>query len=153
MAGNSLEVLNARIEILSQQALSLLQTTKLQITSVECREIAMALEAAGFAEDAEYVWNRARESSRKESDIHELYASRGFAYFLFRHERGEEARQVLQEALERHSHDNDSSRWVHAETLRTWITWELDTRGPTAPIITELSRQINELVDACTTAR
>ena len=42
----------------------------------------MALESAGFADDAEYVWNRACESSRKESDIHELYASRGFAYFL-----------------------------------------------------------------------
>jgi hypothetical protein len=151
--GDVVEVMNTRLEVLSQQALSILQTTKLPVTSVECRELALALEGSGFNDDAEYVWLRAKESSQKEGDIHELYANRGFAYFLFRRERESEARNILEEALSRHTHHKDSDRVAHAETLRTWLTWELGIQGSGAPIISKLSRQINGLINECSTSR
>src|SRR5215472_15646170 len=45
--GNVIEALHARQELLSQQAVSLLQKHTLTITSAECRELAWHLEEVG----------------------------------------------------------------------------------------------------------
>src|SRR5215472_18697013 len=66
MAGDLVEALNAQMEILSQQALSLVKAHPLDITSTECREIASGLEAAGFVDSAEDMWLLAQENGQAE---------------------------------------------------------------------------------------
>jgi hypothetical protein len=152
-SGNIIEVINTRLEVLSQQALSLVQQHSLTITSTECREIAINLEQTGYREDAEFVWELARERAKKEGDTQELYVNRGYAYFLFRSERDAEAREILQEALSRHATNNDVQRAAHAETLRTWAVWETQLEGPGAQLVTELNNQLDELGRSFSTPR
>jgi len=151
MAGDFVETLSAQIEILAQQALSLVQENQLTVTSSECREIAMALEQAGFIDNAEAMWLLAGENGSIEGEVQEFYANRGFGYFLFRAGRADEARQTLQKALAKHTHDNDRDRTTHASTLYSWLMGELNVQGPEAPIVAELARQIDELINACST--
>jgi len=91
-SGNIIEAISARLEILAQQAIFLVQRHSLTITSTECREIAIGLEQAGYLEDADFMWDMAHERAKKEGDTQELYASRGHAYYLFRSQRATEAR-------------------------------------------------------------
>ena len=152
-AGDRIEVINARMEMLAQQARSLLQEHHLHVTSTECREIAAAFEEAGFIDVVDEIWLVARDKAREEGDIQELYSSRGYSWFLFRNQRKEEARRILQEALSRLPKEKDSDRLVRAQTLRIWLGWEIDIDGPTSAAVTRLRGQIDEAINACVTPR
>lgn len=151
--GDKVEVINARMEMLAQQARSLLQEHHLTVTSTECRAIANAFEEAGFIDVADEIWLLARDKAREEGDIQELYSSRGYSWFLFRNQREEKARRILKEALSRLPNEKDSDRVVRAQTLRIWLGWEFDIDGTTSSAVTKLSRQIDEVINACVTAR
>jgi hypothetical protein len=146
-----IEALNTRIELLSQQAKSLIQEHALTITSTECREVAYCLKLAGYVEDSDDVWQVARDTARPEGRTQEFFANSGYAYFLFDTERADEAREILQVALSHHPTNTDSERISHASTPNAWVGWEIRTQGPEAPIVAELSQQIDELISACST--
>jgi hypothetical protein len=152
-SGNKIEVLHSRQELLAQQAISLIRKHELTITSTECRELAYNLEEIGFREDAEAIWAMALENAPSEGDTQAFFASRGFAWFLFRSQRETEARQVLQEALSKYPTESDIDRSTRAETLRIWAGWEIDLQGPGVPIAADLSRQISDLADSCNSVR
>lgn len=151
--GDKIEVINSRIELLAQQARSLLQKYHLEVTSTECREIAVALEECGLIDSADEVWLLARDKAQEEGNTQELYSGRGYAWFLFRNQRKGEARKVVREALSRLQAEKDSDRVIRAGTLRTWLIWEIDIDGPTSPIVAELSQQIDETINECVTVR
>jgi tetratricopeptide (TPR) repeat protein len=152
-SGNAVEILSAQLEVLSQQALKLVKKHELEVTSTECREIAMSLEQAGFKENADDMWNLAQEYSPAEGGTQDLYASRGYAYFLFRNGHEDEARRLLREVLSLRPNENDSDRLARAQTLSSWLVWEIETQGPETPAVANLSSQIDELINTCTTAR
>jgi hypothetical protein len=152
--GDVVEAVNARLEVLSQQALSLIvQEHSLTITSTECREVAVGLEQAGYIEDAEFIWDMALERAAKEGDTQVLFASRGYAFFLFRTQREGEARKVLEEALAKHSTNTESSGLVHAYTLKIWIVYEIQTEGPEAKLVPQLTQQLAKLDSLFATPR
>jgi hypothetical protein len=152
-AGDQVEQIHGRMELLAQQALSLVQAHHLTITSSEYREIAIGLEEAGFTDNAHDMFLLAREHARAEGEVQELYANRAYAYFLFRTQRADEARTTLREALSRYPQRNDLNRMFHANTLRIWLQFELEADGPQSPRVAELGRQIDELINACSTSR
>ena len=152
-SGGMVEVVNTRLEVLSQQALSLVQQHSLTVTSTECREIAFDLELTGYKEDADFMWGLAQERAKKEGDIQELYASRGYAYFLFRSDRATEARVILQEALSSYPNETDAQRLVKVETLKSWEIWEIEVEGSGAQMVTSLNEQLEELGHGFSTPR
>ena len=150
---NIIEVLNSRLEVLAQQAVSLVQQHSLTITSTECREIAIGLEQTGYREDAEFMWGLAKERAKKEGDTQELYASRGYAYFLLRTQREEEARRVLEDALSRYTIDSEPRRLAHVETVVAWTTWEAGNLGSGSKVVADLNRRVDELGRGFSTSR
>ncbi len=147
------KAVNARIELLAQQARSLVQEHHLTVTSTECREIASGFEEAGFIDVADEIWLLARGKAQEEGDAQELYASRGYSWFLFRNQREENPCQILQEALLQLPNEKDSDRLVRARTLRIWLGREIDINRATSSAVTTPGRQIDELINACVTAR
>jgi hypothetical protein len=143
--GDVVEAVNARVEVLSQQALSLIQQHSLTVTSTECREVGYALQLAGYREDAEFMWDLACERAQKEGDTQVLYASRGYAYFLFYTQRESKAREILQETLSNHETDNESASLAHVLTLKQWVEYEVQAQGPEAELVLELTKQIVDL--------
>ena len=152
-AGDKVEVINSRMELLAQQARSLVQEHHLTVTSTECREMATAFEEVGFIDFADEMWLLARDKAQEEGDVQELYASRGYSWFLFRNQREQEANRILQEIMSRLPNEKDSDRLASAQTLRIWLGWEIGINGPTSSAVTELSRQIDELINVCVTVR
>jgi len=143
--GDVVEAVNTRVEVLSQQALSLIQEHSLTVTSTECREVAYALYLAGYQDDAEFMWGLARERAQKEGDTQELYAGRGYAYFLFNTQRESEAREILQEGLSNHETNTESASLAHTLTLKQWIYYEAQAQGPEAKLVAELTERAARL--------
>jgi hypothetical protein len=149
--GDRIEALNTRLEVLSQQALSLIRQHSLTITSTECREVAFDLMQAGYQDNAEFMWNLARERAQKEGGIQALFASRGYAYFLFHTQREDEAREILRNALSDYAADTEPQRLQHIQTLRQWILFEYQTEGPQSNSAHQLEKQVAELGKTFTT--
>jgi hypothetical protein len=143
------EAYHARTGVLSQQAFSLIRGHALAVTSAECREVAYHLEDNGFDSDADSAWQLAQAQAELEGTMQVLYASRGYAYFLFRKDRPDEARELLQKALSEYPEANDRDRISRAETLNTWAGYERGLDGPLAPRAVDLNRQISALAGAC----
>jgi tetratricopeptide (TPR) repeat protein len=152
-SGNRVEVLHAQQELLSQQAVSLIRKYELTITSAECRELAFNLEEIGFREDAEAIWQLAQETAPAEGKTQLLFASRGYAWYLFRSQRQEEAREIVQEVLSKYPGENDNERLMRAETLEVWAGWEIGFQDPDAAIVASIRNEINELATSCVTPR
>jgi hypothetical protein len=51
--GDLITTLNGRAELLGQQGLALVQAHALNVTSAECRVVALALDDSGFREDSQ----------------------------------------------------------------------------------------------------
>lgn len=153
LIGDMVEVLHSRQELLSQQARSLIQKYQLTITSSECREVAYNLSETGFHEDADGIWQLAIEYAKAEGRSQFLYARRGYAWFLFRVGREDEAREILKEVLSDYDEGNDSNRLVQAQTISTWAGWEVRNRGECTPIVAEFMRRIQELSGECSAPR
>ena len=149
--GDMIEALNTRLEVLSQQALSLIQQHSLTVTSTECREVAFDLMQTGYHDDAEFMWNLARERAQKEGDTQVFFAGRGFAYFLFNTNREDEARDVLREAFSSYGSDTDEQRIQRVQTLRQWILFERQAEDTQSELAQNLMKQVAELEKTFTT--
>jgi hypothetical protein len=151
--GDSIEVLSAQLELLAQQAWSLVTSHELDITSTEYREIASAFEQVRFVDLADEMWQLALKLGAEEGEAQKLYASRGYAYFLFRNERADAARQLLEVALSEHVCNTDGDRVAHAETLRHWLVWEMSTHDNEPQVAMSFKRRIDDIVESCITRR
>jgi Helix-turn-helix domain of resolvase len=149
--GDRIEALNSRVELLAQQALALISEHALTVTSTECREVALALENSGYRDDSEDIWLLAQEHAHREGPTQDLYATRGFAYFLFREERIQKARELLGKGIDAHTIMNDNDRLQVALTLRQWAVWEQVTSDNGSEFVKQLHTRIELLAAQCTT--
>jgi Tfp pilus assembly protein PilF len=94
-AGDHIEALHSRAELLAQQGLALLREHEISANSSECRAIAFMLDQAGFADNADEVWRLANKKADSEGDIQALFAARDYGYFLLRLGRRDEAHKRL----------------------------------------------------------
>jgi hypothetical protein len=115
--------------------------------------MALAFEEVGFIDFADEMWLNACVKGEKEGNVQELYSRRGYAWFLFRQQQVDDAREIIREALAKVTTETDRDRLVIAETLRVWINWEIGISGGVTPVVVELGRRIDELIAACVTAR
>jgi len=151
--GDRVEAMHTRIELLGQQALTLMDAHAPTLTSTECRQIALALEESGYRDNAGEVWRRALEIAGREGATQRLFARRGYAYFLFRNERPDEARDLLRTGLEEHEVMDDTDRAAHAQTLFHWSVWEAGTSDSSPETERALRARVAALESQCTTPR
>ncbi|MFG1893315.1 hypothetical protein ACGFIP_04855 [Micromonospora zamorensis] len=151
--GDFVEIVHSRMEVLAQQALSLMQAHEVSLTSAELRVIATALEETGFNDASEGVWGFASEAARSEGKQQLVHANRGHAYFLFRRFRELEARTLLEAALSQVDASSDDERLVTLQTLTHWRVWEAEIVGPESREVADLSERIDRVLQEFTTAR
>ncbi|MBC8990258.1 hypothetical protein H9X95_08815 [Micromonospora chalcea] len=151
--GNLIENVHSRMEVLAQQALSLIQAHEVSLTSAELRVIAMALEETGYNEASEGIWGVASETARGEGKRQLLYANRGHAYFLFRRYRESEARTLLEAAVSDGEASFDDERMVRLQTLVHWRVWEAEVAGAESRQVADLSKRIDRILQEFTSPR
>jgi hypothetical protein len=147
--GVRIEALNARVELLAQQGLSLIREHELPANSTECRTIAFALYAVGFTDDADEVWRLAIDKGETEGDVQRLLAARGYSYYLFRQGRSGEAHQKLSLAISQFSVTDDQSRLWLADTLNSWAYWEARIPDVSPDTLKGLADHIRTLHSEC----
>jgi hypothetical protein len=143
-AGDHIEALHGRTELLAQQGLSLLREHEISANSSECRAIAFALDETGFADNADEIWRLANKKADSEGDVQALFATRGYGFFLLRQGRRDEAHKTLNSGLSRISTTDNTGRYWHAETFTHWAAWE-----PDSDTVKTLLDRVKRLYDEC----
>src|SRR4051812_10373546 len=80
--GDEADAINGRAELLAVQAF-LLQQRLHDITSPEYRTLAYALSRSGYPAEADQSWREALLAAEEEGPTQQLFAHRGYAFFLF----------------------------------------------------------------------
>ncbi|MBM0275786.1 hypothetical protein [Micromonospora tarensis] len=151
--GDLVENVHTRMEVLAQQALSLIRAHEVSLTSAELRVIAVALEETGYNEASEGIWGVAGETARSEGRRQMVYANRGHAYFLFRRHREVEARTLLEATLSQVAASSDDERLVRLETFAHWRVWEAEVAGPQSREVADLGERIDRILQEFSTSR
>lgn len=129
------QAFNTRREILSQQALDLLETFSGRITAPEYRTLAHSLRLSGYWEDADRLWQLALSTARREGTTQTVFCLRGYGLFLFDLNKAEEGRALLGEASTLLQDSNDPPTALRqVETLTWWAIEEGKLAGGSAHI-------------------
>jgi len=122
--GDEAAFVNARAELLAVQAF-LLRKHLHDITSPEYRTLAFALSRSGYPAEADQSWREALLAADEEGPTQQLFAHRGYAFFLFAAGRSEEGREQMRRGLEAIGSADDNAR-IHQ--IKTYVYWALEER-------------------------
>jgi len=123
--GDEAAFVNARAELLAVQAF-LLRKHLHDITSPEYRTLAFALSRSGYPAEADQSWREALLAADEEGPTQQLFAHRGYAFFLFAAGRSEEGREQMRRGLEAIGSADDNAR-IHQ--IKTYVYWAIEERA------------------------
>jgi len=123
--GDEADAVNARAELLAVQAF-LLRKRLHDITSPEYRTLAYALSRSGCPAEADQCWRESLLAADDEGPAQQLFAHRGYAFFLFGAGRPEEAREQMRLGLEAIGSADDNAR-IHQ--IKTYVYWAIEERA------------------------
>jgi len=144
--GDEADAINGRAELLAVQAFLLRQRLH-DITSPEYRTLAYALSRSGYPAEADQSWREALLAAEEEGPTQQLFAHRGYAFFLFGVGRPEEAREQMRLGLKAIGSAEDNAR-IHQ--IKTYVYWAIEERAAvTARDVTEtILRRLPPLADS-----
>jgi hypothetical protein len=137
--GDEADAINGRAELLAVQAFLLRQRLH-DITSPEYRTLAYALSRSGYPAEADQSWREALLAAEEEGPTQQLFAHRGYAFFLFGAGRPEEGRAQMRLGLTAIGSADDNAR-IHQ--IKTYVYWAIDERAAGGPEV-ELRERAEE---------
>jgi hypothetical protein len=144
--GDFTDGINSRRELLAVQALALLPNFNKEITSSELRVLAHALQRAGYLAEAERIWEHSIVAAMDEGATQELFAHRGYAYFLFSVGRADDGRAQMRKAVDSVGQD-DHSLVRAIETLKYWSVEEIAASTADSTLAAELLAEAGRLAE------